>query len=99
MWTKGLIFENTCYGAPETWSVYNESDRIAFIKLTSGELTCNLIIGRDAVSNAIKTETIYTKKFEYNRQEEFENEDQRYFYLDLIADKICERIKLKDSNR
>ena len=41
MWTKGLLFENTCGGAPETWKVYNTDAAcklVGFIKLTDGEL-------------------------------------------------------------
>ena len=39
--------------------------------------------------------TIYTKKFENNRQEEFENEEQRYYYLNVMTDTISEKIQME----
>lgn len=100
MWTKGLLFENTCGGMPEIWKVYDTDASykfVAFIKLTDGKLTCDFITGKNAVSNDLESETIYTKKFEYDYQGEFENEEQRSYYLDVMADKIFEKIQIEDS--
>lgn len=98
---KYLMFEETCAGAPETYRVYNMQTRpilncVSFIRLTGGKLTCNYVIGKTQCGD-LKTETIYTEEFEYKHQEEFENEEQRWRYLNVIADKICERIEAEDS--
>lgn len=98
---KYLLFEETCAGRPESYSVYNQKISpiykcVAFINLIDGKLTCDYVTG-ETESGELKIETIYTEIFEYKYQGEFENEEQRLHYLNIIADRICEKIETDDT--
>lgn len=81
---KGLTFIKTCTCCPEQYNIKdNKGNQIGYIRLRWGELTCKYpdvggeIIYCDNVDNAFGC---------------FEYEEQRKEYLNIIADRILERI-------
>lgn len=83
---KGLKFMKTCFAFPEQYNVYDENLHIVgYVRLRWGRLYCEY--------PDVCGEKIYIVDFDDETQGSFENDTQRQFYLNAIADRILERMK------
>lgn len=82
---KGLNFECTCGLCPEQYDVYNNNDEIVgYVRLRWGNLTCEY---PDVMGEMIYHTTIGSRLTGC-----FESIEQRIRHLNIIADKILEKI-------
>lgn len=82
---KGLDFDCTCGARPEQYDVYdNKGNQVGYVRLRWGYLRCDY---KDVLG-----ETIYCAEIGNDFTGEFENQEQRMEYLNIIASKILEKI-------
>lgn len=83
---KGLNFLLTCSVCPEQYDVGNEKgDIVGYVRLRHGELTCSYPY--------VGGETIYLHYFDDNWMGRFDDDEQRMMYLNIIAEKIINKVK------
>ena len=87
---KGLEFNRTCGACPEQYDVYLNGQQVGYVRLRWGYLRADY---PDCMC-----ETIYETNVGGESTGEFESEEQRMYYLKIIADKILERIKQGEDN-
>ena len=85
---NGLDFIMTCSACPEQYDVLKDGEMVGYVRLRFGELRCDY---KDCAG-----EKIYTHLFDNHMLGTFINNSERMHYLNLIADKLNER--LKDDN-
>lgn len=86
---KGLTFKCTCSACPEQYDVFDGDGKIVgYIRLRWGGLRCDY--------PDYDGETIYHASVGDGWCGEFEDENQRMYHLNNIADKILERIEKGD---
>lgn len=83
---KGLNFIKTCSAYPEQYDVQDEcGNQVGYVRLRWGELKCDY--------PDVGGEVIYSACFNDNLIGCFENDEQRKYYLDIVADKILKKTK------
>lgn len=82
---KGLQFYKTCFACPEQYDVFNNKSPVGYIRLRWGCLTVEY--------PDVGGELIYEASIGNEWCGEFESEEQRQYHLNIIADKILDKIK------
>lgn len=82
---KGLKFCQTCYACPEQYDVFYNESQVGYIRLRWGRLTVEY--------PDVGGELIYETPIGREWCGEFESEEQRQYHLNIIADKILNKIK------
>lgn len=83
---KGLEFDQTCEACPEQYDVYYDELQVGYVRLRWGNLTVTY--------PDYDGEVIYREGIGEGLTGMFESEEQRKHYLDIIADKILEKIEV-----
>lgn len=86
---NNLKFVCTCYACPEQYDVFKNGKQVGYVRLRWGGLVCEYpdVFG----------EVIYSTEIGDGWTGEFRNEKERKKYLQIIANKIEERLQ-KDEN-
>lgn len=83
---KNLIFIKTCGACPEQYDVMTEDNNIVgYVRLRFGALTCEY--------PDVGGEMIYSAFFDDDFMGSFDDAEQRNYYLNIVADKILEKLK------
>lgn len=83
---KGLIFHRTCSVCPEQYDVLDSSGKtVGYVRLRWGGLTCEY--------PDVWGKIIYSVSIGDGLTGTFENDEQRMFHLEAIADKILEMLR------
>lgn len=86
---KGLEFYLTCSACPEQYDVEDkDGNMVGYVRLRWGSLTCEY--------PDVSGEYIYHASIGDGWTGGFEDDEQRTFHLNAIADKILERIEMGD---
>lgn len=82
---KGLNFVKTCSACPEQYEVFKgRRKQVGYVRLRWGSLTCEY--------PDVGGEYIYTANIGNGYTGEFENQEQREYHLNAIADKILKKM-------
>lgn len=80
-----FYFVNTCYACPEQYDVYRDNGQIcAYVRLRWGNLY--------AEYPSIDGEVIYNTHFSDNSKGNFDNDNERDYYLKEISEAIKDKI-------
>ena len=89
MTIKGLNFIQTCEACPEQYDVVDDNrNQVGYVRLRWGCLRCDY--------PDVGKETIYSTSFDDERMGYSDSQEQREHYLNIIADKLLERINHKE---
>lgn len=83
-------FERTCGACPEQYDVYLEGNQVGYVRLRWGSLRCDY--------PNVGGETIYQHSFRDAFSGCFDNDEQRDYHLDLIAQTVYNRFIGSESN-
>lgn len=81
---SGLIFKQTCCACPEQYDVFDSCGRmVGYVRLRWGGLTCEY--------PDVGGEVIYVAYFGDGFMGTFENDEQRMYHLNEIANRILNK--------